>query len=123
MNFVVFALIILSVLFNTAAQIALKAGMLQIGHFNFTWENLIPIILKIIASPWIILGMMIYVGSVSVWLLVLSRTPISIAYPMASLGYITSAIAAYYLWGEDLTLMRIAGIIVILVGVYMVAKT
>jgi len=85
--------------------------------------NLIPIILKIIASPWIILGMMIYVGSVSVWLLVLSRTPISIAYPMASLGYITSAIAAYYLWGEDLTLMRIAGIIVILVGVYMVAKT
>ncbi|EKD45431.1 MAG: small multidrug resistance transmembrane protein [uncultured bacterium] len=123
MNFVVFALIILSVLFNTAAQIALKAGMLQIGHFNFSWENLIPIILKIIASPWIILGMMIYVGSVSVWLLVLSRTPISIAYPMASLGYITSAIAAYYLWGEDLTLMRIAGIIVILVGVYMVAKT
>ena len=123
MNFVVFALIILSVLFNTAAQIALKAGMLQIGHFNFSWENLIPIILKIIASPWIILGMMIYVGSVSVWLLVLSRTPISIAYPMASLGYITSAIAAYYLWGEDLTLMRIAGIIAILVGVYMVAKT
>lgn len=122
MNLIIFVLIILTVLLNTAAQLALKAGMLQIGVFGFSWENLIPITLKIIASPWIIFGMVVYVGSVSMWLMVLSRTPVSIAYPMSSLGYITSAIAAYYLWGEDLTLTRIAGIIVILIGVYLVAK-
>ena len=123
MSLIIFILILLTVFFNTAAQIALKAGMLQIGHFSFTWENLIPITLKIIASPWIIFGIIIYAGSVGVWLMVLSRIPVSIAYPISSLGYVTSAIAAYYLWGENLTLMRIAGIIVILVGVYMVAKT
>lgn len=117
-----FILIILTVLLNTTAQIALKAGMLRVGHFAFTWNNLLPITLKIISSPWIIFGMFIYVGSVSVWLMVLSRIPVSIAYPMASLGYITSAIAAYYLCGEDLTLTRIMGIAVILLGVYLVAK-
>lgn len=122
MNYIVFILIILSVLLNTAAQLALKAGMLQIGTFHFSWENLLPIAFKIAATPWIIIGMAIYVGSVSVWLMVLSRTPISIAYPMASLGYITSTIAAYYLWDENLTPTKIAGIIIILVGVYLVAK-
>ena len=122
MSLIIFILILLTVFFNTAAQIALKAGMLQIGHFGFTWENFIPITLKIIASPWIIFGIIIYAGSVGVWLMVLSRIPVSIAYPISSLGYVTSAIAAYYLWGENLTLIRIAGIIVILVGVYMVAR-
>ena len=122
MNIIIFILILLTVFFNTAAKLALKAGMLQIGHFSFTWENLIPITLKIIASPWIIFGIIIYAGSIGVWLMVLSRIPVSIAYPISSLGYVTSAIAAYYLWGENLTLIRIAGIIVILVGVYMVAR-
>ncbi len=123
MNLIVFILILLTVLFNTAAQIALKAGMLQIGHFSFIWGNFVPVTLKIIASPWIIFGIAIYVISVGLWLMVLSRAPVSIAYPMSSIGYITSAIATYYLWGENLTPIRIAGIIVILVGVYMVAKT
>jgi len=122
MNLIVFALILLSVVLNTTAQLALKAGMIQIGTFSFTWENLIPIALKVMASPWIIFGLTVYVGSVFVWLMVLSRTPVSIAYPMISLAYITSALAAYYLWGENLSLIRITGIIVILIGVYLVAK-
>lgn len=122
MNLIIFILIILTVLLNTAAQIALKAGMMQIGTFSFSWENLLPITLKVATSPWIIVGMAIYIGSVSLWLMVLSRIPVSIAYPMASIGYITSAIAAYYLWGENLTITRIIGILIILIGVYLVAK-
>ena len=121
-DLIVFFLIVLTTLLNTAAQLALKAGMIQVGSFDFSWENILPIILKVAASPWIIIGMTIYVSSVTVWLMVLSRVSVSIAYPMASLGYITSAIAAYYLWGEDLTPTRIVGILVILVGVYLVAK-
>lgn len=120
MNLIIFSLIILTVLFNTAAQLALKAGMLQIGFFSFTLENLLPITIKIITSPWIILGIVIYIISVVTWLMVLSRTPVSIAYPLSSLGYITSAIAAYYLLSENLTPLRIIGIIIILVGVYLV---
>lgn len=122
MSLVILALVILTILLNTAAQLALKAGMLKIGFFSFTWENLIPITLKVISSPWIIFGVAVYAISVGTWLMVLSRTPVSIAYPMSSLGYITSAIAAYYLWSEDLSPIRIAGILIILIGVYMVAK-
>jgi drug/metabolite transporter (DMT)-like permease len=122
MSFIVFALIIFTVLLNTAAQLALKAGMIEIGLFDFTWSNFAPIMLKVLISPWIIVGVTVYAMSVFVWLMVLSRAPVSIAYPLSSLGYITSAVAAYYLWSEDLTLTRLAGIAIILLGVYLVAK-
>ena len=122
MNLIIIILILLAVIFNTVAQLALKVGMNQIGAFVFHWSNFAPVILKIVISPWIILGLTIYIGSVGVWLMVLSRAPMSIAYPMSSLSFVASAIAAYYFLGESLPGIRIAGIIVILIGVYMVAK-
>ena len=122
MNIMIFTLIVLTALLNTIAQISLKSGMIRIGEFSFTWDNLTPILLKVAFSPWIIMGLVIYLLSVFTWLMVLSRTPVSIAYPMSSIAYITSALAAFYLWGEDLNPLRITGILVILIGVYLVAK-
>ena len=83
-------LILLSVLINTTAQILLKQGMNKIGYFSFTMANLWPILTKIAFSPYVLGGMFCYVASVFVWLLVLSRVPVSYAYPMVSLGYITT---------------------------------
>ena len=123
MNTVVYTIILLAVILNTAAQIVMKIGIGKIGAFAFTLANFIPVVLKIIASPWIILGIIIYTISCGMWLMVLSRAPVSIAYPLSSLGYVTSAIASYYLLNENLSVVRIAGIIVILVGVYMVARS
>ncbi len=123
MSLNLFLLVLCNVLFNTIAQIILKTGMTKIGTFDFNWSNLFPVANKIITSPWIIWGMVIYAGSVGLWLMVLSRTAVSTAYPMVSLGYITSTIAAYYLFGEAITLTKVLGIIAILIGVYLIAKS
>lgn len=119
----IFALVLLGVLLNSGAQIFLKAGMDNIGHFTFTWSNFWPIAWQVAINPWIILGLASYVISVVVWLLVLSRTDVSIAYPMISLGYVVSAFAAYFFLGEHLSLMRITGIFIILLGVFLVARS
>jgi multidrug transporter EmrE-like cation transporter len=113
----------LGVLLNSGGQLLLKAGMEHIGHFEFSSANFWPISLQVAMSPWIILGLVSYVLSVVVWLLVLSRTDVSIAYPMISLGYVVSAVAAYFLLGEHLTLMRMTGIFIILFGVFIVARS
>jgi len=47
---------------------------------------------------------------------------LSLAYPMLSIGYVVNAIAAYYLFGESLSVMRITGIFIIIVGVYLIAQ-
>ncbi len=116
-------LILLGVLLNAAAQLLLKAGMTQIGHFEFSAANVLPISLKVMGNMPIVTGLCAYVVSVAVWLLVLSRVQVSYAYPMLSIGYIVNAIAAYYFFGEDLSLLRIMGILIIVAGVYLISQS
>ena len=116
-------LILLGVLLNAGAQLLLKEGMRRINHFEFVWANLAPVGLQVAANPFVLAGLTSYVISVFVWLLVLSRVDVSFAYPMLSVGYIVNAIAAYYLFGEDLSVMRAMGILVITAGVYLVSRS
>ncbi len=115
-------LIMLGVLLNATAQLLLKEGMRRIGHFTFAWANAIPIGLQAAMSPFILAGLFSYAVSVVVWMLVLSRVEVSFAYPMLSVGYIVTAIASYYLFHEDLSASRIAGIVVIIAGVFLITR-
>lgn len=116
-------LIFAGVLLNATAQLALKQGMRQIGHFDFTPASLFAMSWRIGTNGYVVLGLVCYVVSVGVWLLALSRVEVSFAYPMLSVGYIVTAVAAFYLFGEALTPLRVAGIAVIIAGVYMISRT
>lgn len=123
MTLLSFALVLTGVLLNAAAQLLLKAGTNAIGHFEYSAANVLPIGLKVAQQPHILGGLACYGISVVVWILALSRVEVSIAYPMLSLGYVVNAAAAYFLFGEDVNAMRMAGIFVIVVGVVLVAKS
>jgi len=116
-------LIMTGVLLNAVAQLALKQGMRQIGHFEFDAGTLASMSWRIGSNGYVVFGLFCYVVSVAVWLLALSRVEVSYAYPMLSVGYIVTAVAAFYLFGEALTATRVAGILVIIFGVYLVART
>jgi len=118
-----FALVLSGVLLNAAAQLLLKAGTNAIGQFEFTATNAVPIGLKVAAQPFILGGLGCYVISVVVWILALSRVEVSVAYPMLSIGYVVNAVAAYFLFGEAVTVQRLVGIGIIVVGVYVVARS
>jgi multidrug transporter EmrE-like cation transporter len=123
MNALSFALVLLGVLLNATAQLLLKAGTNAVGQFQFSVANLAPIGWKVVTQPFILGGIACYVVSVVVWILALSRVEVSIAYPMLSIGYVINALAAYLLFGEAVGPQRLVGIGVIIVGVYLVAKS
>ena len=77
-------LIFTGVLLNAVAQLALKQGMRQIGHFDFTPATLFAMSWRIGTNGYVVLGLACYVVSVAVWLLALSRVEVSFAYPMLS---------------------------------------
>jgi multidrug transporter EmrE-like cation transporter len=116
-------LILLGVLLNATAQLCLKQGMRQVGHFAFSLSNLAPIGFKVALNPFVFAGLVCYVVSVVVWLLALSRVEVSYAYPLLSVGYIVTAFAGQLFFGEALGPMRWAGIIVICLGVYLVTRS
>ncbi len=123
MNAISLAFILTGVLLNAAAQLLLKAGTNAVGQFQFSAENIIPIGLKLAFEPHVLGGVGCYVVSLWVWILGLSRVDVSTAYPMLSIGYILNAIAAWYLFGESLTAQKMVGIGLILVGVFLVARS
>lgn len=115
--------ILLGVALNACAQLLLKAGVNAVGHFEFTRANIVPIGWKLATQLPIIGGLSCYVISVAVWIIGLSRVDVSIAYPMLSLGYVVNAFAAWYLFGEALSLQRLVGIGIILLGVLVLARS
>jgi multidrug transporter EmrE-like cation transporter len=115
-------MILLGVLLNAAAQLALKAGMTRVGQFDFALANVIPIGWQVGTNPFVALGLFFYVVSVAVWLLVLSRVEVSLAYPMLSIGYVVNALIAWWFMGESLTATKIAGIAVICFGVWLLSR-
>ncbi|HET9122504.1 MAG TPA: transporter [Acidiferrobacteraceae bacterium] len=117
-----FPLILTGVLLNAGAQLFLKAGMRRIGHFAFSWANVAPIGFEVASNPFIWAGLTFYAISVVVWLLVLSRVPVGVAYPMLSIGYIVNAAAGAWFFGETLSGIRVLGIFIIIAGVYLVAR-
>ena len=123
MTTIVFILILTGVLLNAAAQLLLKAGTNAIGHFDFQLDNVIPIGMKIAGEPFIIGGMACYAVSVVVWIMALSRVPVSIAYPMLSIGYVVNAVIAHYWFGEVLVLQKLLGIGFIIIGLLLVANS
>lgn len=122
MNLVSFLLVFTGVMLNAAAQLLLKAGVNRVGEIKLTLATILSAGWKLAFEPHILGGLTCYVISVVVWILALSRVQVSIAYPMLSLGYVVTAVAAWWLMGESLSAIRITGIAVIIVGVYLVAR-
>ncbi|GAB3405214.1 4-amino-4-deoxy-L-arabinose transferase [Massilia agilis] len=124
MNLSTFSFIITGVLLNAAAQLLLKAGTNALGGaIHLTMDNWFQTGIKVATQLPILGGLACYVVSLVVWIIGLSRTDVTIAYPMLSLGYVVSAAGAWLFLGEAVSLQRLAAIGVIMVGVALLART
>ncbi len=122
MNLISFALIFTGVMLNATAQIMMKAGTNAIGYFDFSMENIVPIGWKLATEWHIVAALFCYALSVVIWILALSRVPVSIAFPMLSMAYIVNAVAAWYLLGEAFNPTKLIGMGVIILGVIIISR-
>jgi multidrug transporter EmrE-like cation transporter len=123
MTLLSWSLIFTGVFLNAAAQLLLKAGTNAIGQFAFSKANILPVGWQLATEPHIFGGMVCYGVSLVVWIMALSRVEVSVAYPMLSVAYVVNALAAWYFFGEAVSLTRLTGIGIILIGTYIVART
>lgn len=110
-----------SVLLNALAQLLIRKGMLQIGSVGV--GNIVENIVPMISNLWLWGAMLSYAVSILMWMSVLSKVEVSYAYPFLSVGYIVAAVAGYALFNENLSITRIAGIVVICIGVILISRS
>jgi drug/metabolite transporter (DMT)-like permease len=118
-----FLILSTGVLLNALAQLGLKAatrvsGPLVAGEAG-VWQRGLDLL--VVPSLWY--ALCAYGLSVIVWLVGLSRVPVSQAYPLLSLGYVINVGLAWWLLGEIPNVQRVAGIAVIVLGVVLVARS
>ena len=114
---------LLSVLLNAAAQLFLKAGTNIVGTVSFGDANTFNTLMNIARVPWFWAGFACYGISLFTWIATLSRLPVSVAYPLVSIGYVVNAMAAWWLFGESLTMQKLIGIGFIIIGVILVSTS
>jgi drug/metabolite transporter (DMT)-like permease len=110
----VLIILLMSVLLNAAGQVFFKAA-----RAGYPDASLVELFLHF--ETW--LGFILYGFSAICWLWVLARAQLSFAYPVLALSYpIVVALSALF-FGETVTTLRWAGVVFIVFGVSLLAKT
>lgn len=118
----------ISILLSSAAQLAMKAGMVALQNTNIVLAipQLIDNVTVLLpAFAWVLGGLVCYTVSVFCWMRALAQHELSLAYPLLSLSYALVYIGAVA-WPrlhETVSLTRIIGICLIFLGVWVVART
>lgn len=116
MKSIALGLALFCVLLSSAAQLAMKRGMGAPagGDVGATY-------LHAFSSPLVWLGLVLYGASAVLWLWVLSRLDVSLAYPLVSLGFVVTMGLGVLWLGEPFSWLRVAGCTLIVVGVSLLA--
>lgn len=113
-------LLIPAVLLSTTGELFFKTGMNRIGGFEFSPAAIRAILPQVIRSPFIWIGFVGFGGGAVFWLAVLSRAPLSLAYPILASSYLVVVVEAWLFLHERVSRQRLLGVAVIVIGVVIV---
>jgi drug/metabolite transporter (DMT)-like permease len=116
-------LIIANDIGDSIAQLFLKKGFLVGGMSSVGFADIGEFVSRNIGSPWVWLGLFIYMMNFFIWILILYRVDLSIAMPVSSTSYMIIPFLAIFFLHEHVSPIRWAGIILIAAGIYFVLKS
>jgi len=114
--------LLITICFSAFGQLLLKYSVIGMGGINFKNKNIFTVLLHIFTNGWILLGLLLFSLSMILWLKVISNMELSRAYPSVSLSYVIVFIFSIFLFGEGVTFSKVAGIISIIIGVFLLQR-
>lgn len=123
MNLLTFLLAVSSVTLNAFAQIALRKTMQTVGAFPHGLMDFFQFGYQLCINLWFLTGMSLYAVSIGLWMAVLGKVEVSLAYPLLSIGYIITAFIGYFFLHENVNMMRIVGLATICVGIVIISRS
>ena len=121
-----YGLIIISVLLAATAQILLKHGMTQVtdhGAIPLALNRPFATFRRVAANASVWIGLLTFVVSAAVWIVVLSKVSLSFAYPFVSFTYIVILLFDGLILQETVSGLRWAGVAFIVAGILLVSRT
>jgi multidrug transporter EmrE-like cation transporter len=112
------ALLLVSICFAVAGQLTLKAAMTEVGRIGSAEvASAADTIARAAREPRLWAGLALFGISAAFWLVVLSRVPLSVAYPFVGLSYVIIVLLSRYVLHERVPSMRWFGVCVVAAGI------
>ncbi len=112
-----FALFLISIVAGVSGQFFLKSGALKLGHL--TANNAISHVIGIATTPDLVIGLCCYGAGAILYILLLTRVPLSILAPATALQYVFTVMLGRFVFNEPIPVLRLIGMAFIVCGVVM----
>lgn len=104
--------------FESAGQIATKVGGDQLGQMDFSLNWL----MAVAVNPGVWVAILCYIGAFFVWMLILRRSSLSLAFPLSSLVFVGVLLGSWLGLGEQISVLHWLGVAVIMGGIALLAE-
>jgi multidrug transporter EmrE-like cation transporter len=115
------ALLLFAVASAATGQVMLKHGMQEATAKVARSGG--SVALRAATSPWVLLGLVVFGVAAVAWLAVLSRVPLSVAYPFNALGYLVILTASVLVLHERANVLTWVGSLLVVSGLLVVVLT
>ncbi len=114
-------LVFINVFLGVVGQFLIKKGMNAIG--DTVTKNGLTFFLQAFTSPFVLGGLVFYGVSLLIWLVVLSKVNLSLAYPLISISYVLVLLVSWIFLNEVVPPLRWLGVGLIIAGVFFISRT
>ena len=107
----------LTVVLTVVGQFLIKWRVNEAGALPGDVHGKIRFVFELLHNPWILLGLgSAFVASLC-WMLAMTKLPLSHAYPFTAVAFVLVVVVGAWLFAEPLSVMKLLGVGLIVVGV------
>ena len=111
----------INIILGVVGQFLMKFGVNKVGGLEEL--GLVKFMMTSFLSPFILLGLGLYAFSAVLWVILLSKLDLSVAYPALSIGYVLILLVSTLFLGEQVSLARFGGVLLIMAGIVFVFRS
>src|SRR5215510_16346106 len=120
-NMIVYLLLMIAICLTVTGEVLLKLGMNAVRADVGAFTASLPVLMRTFTDWRVVLGFGLIFSGALFWLGVISRADFSFAYPLLALSYVVAMIPARFILHEDVTLNRILGAVIVVVGAIVIS--
>jgi multidrug transporter EmrE-like cation transporter len=111
-----------TVFFTVYSQVVMRWQVNNAGELPTDFSNKLVFVAQLLIKPWVISGILsTFLAGVS-WMLAMTKFEISYAFPFMGLNYVLILLAGGILFNESITLARVFGVAIVIIGLIIVAR-
>jgi multidrug transporter EmrE-like cation transporter len=105
-----------TVLLTIYGQLVLKWQILRHGHVPAGVYSKTEYLASLLLNPWVLSALLGGFVAALAWMVALSKLELSRAYPFTALSFVTVLVLSAILFGESITLAKVAGVMLVIAG-------